>query len=106
VNDIDLYIGGLSENPVKGAVVGPTFACILANQFKDLKKGDRFYYENGPSATSFTLDQLVEIKKTSMSRVLCDNVEVAQIQPSAFILPKASLKYILNKIFIFQSECF
>lgn len=54
VNDIDLYIGGLSEDPVQGGLIGSTFACILANQFKDMKRGDRFYYENGPSPTSFT----------------------------------------------------
>ena len=28
---------------------------MLKKQFKELKKGDRFYYENGPSQTSFTL---------------------------------------------------
>lgn len=50
-----MYPGGLSETPVNGGVVGPTFACIIANQFRDLKKGDRFYYENGPSSTAFTL---------------------------------------------------
>ena len=50
-----MYVGGLSETPVSGGLVGPVFACIISNQFKDLKKGDRFYYENGPSATAFTL---------------------------------------------------
>ena len=59
MDDIDIYVGGLSENSINGAIVGPTFSCIMALQFRDLKKGDRFYYENGPSATSFTPGEIV-----------------------------------------------
>ena len=104
----------MSETPINGGIVGPSFACIIANQFKDLKTGDRFYYENGPLSTSFTLgkiskkiilymallnekfpkiEQLNEIKTSSMSRLLCDNTDLAQVQPNAFLLPLASLKY-------------
>jgi peroxidase len=54
-DDIDFFIGGLAETPMKGSLIGPTFGCILANQFKDMKKGDRFYYENGPMASGFTI---------------------------------------------------
>ena len=58
VQDIELYAGGLSELPASDSVaVGKTFACIITRQFSDLKKGDRFYYENSPSVNSaaFTL---------------------------------------------------
>ena len=47
MNDVDLYIGGLSEKPVSGGLLGPTFTCILARQFRDIKNGDRLWHENG-----------------------------------------------------------
>jgi peroxidase len=87
VRDIDLYVGGLFERSIEGGVVGPTFACVLANQFKDLKDGDRFYFENGPSVTAFTMSQLKEIKKISMARILCNDFDIGAIQPNAFLLP-------------------
>jgi peroxidase len=55
VNDIDLYIAGLSERPWADASIGPTILCIVGDQFTRLKKGDRFFYENGGQNSSFTL---------------------------------------------------
>jgi peroxidase len=55
LNDVDYYAGGLSEQSFGNGLIGPTFSCIIMKQFKELKNGDRFYYENGPTATSFTL---------------------------------------------------
>ena len=39
VEDVDLFTGGLAEVPTKGAVVGPTFACLLGRQM--------YYYKTG-----------------------------------------------------------
>lgn len=46
--------GGVSEFPLRDGHVGPTFACIIGRQFSDLKFGDRFYFEHGNQAGSFS----------------------------------------------------
>ncbi|XP_053667737.1 uncharacterized protein LOC128718088 [Anopheles marshallii] len=71
VDDIDLFVGGLAERPVVGGIVGPTFSCIIAQQFSNLRKGDRFWYENPGFESSFTPAQLESIRQVAFSQVLC-----------------------------------
>jgi peroxidase len=73
VEDIDLFVGGLSERPVVGGLVGPTFACIIAQQFSNLRKGDRFWYENPEFESSFTAAQLFSIRQVSLAQVENDS---------------------------------
>ena len=81
-DDIDLWVGGLAETPLPDAIIGPTFACIFAITFRGLREGDRFYYEN-PGV--FTPAQLNEIKKATLSRIICDNGDdIRKAQPNAF----------------------
>lgn len=86
VDDIDLYSGGLAEKPVRGGIVGPTFACIIAQQFSNLRKGDRFWYENGDFESSFTPAQLQQIRKLSFSHIICQTTtDIDTIQPFVFL---------------------
>ena len=85
VDDIDLFVGGMLERHHRNAVVGPTFLCIIGDQFARFKRADRFWFENGNHRESrFTLDQLNSLRSSSMSRVICDNTGLDEIQPFAF----------------------
>uniref|UniRef100_A0A915PUS5 peroxidase n=1 Tax=Setaria digitata TaxID=48799 RepID=A0A915PUS5_9BILA len=69
-DDVDLYIGSMVEDPVIGGLVGTTLACLIGNQFRRLRDGDRFYYER-PGL--FTAEQITEIRKVTMASIICDN---------------------------------
>lgn len=71
-NDIDLFAAGIAENPMTGYQTGPTFRCIFWHQFLRSRDGDRFYFEN---RGVFTNRQVSELRKSSMSKILCDNLK-------------------------------
>ena len=54
-DDIDLWSGGISEIPKKGSLVGPVFSCLIGEGFRNLRFGDRFWFENSGWPSSFTL---------------------------------------------------
>ncbi|XP_055337618.1 peroxidase-like [Paramacrobiotus metropolitanus] len=87
VDDIDLYIGGISEFHNGDAFIGPTFSCIISEQFWRLRVADRFWYEgNLPFAHTLSDAQLAEIRKISLSRILCNAVPgIQSIQPKVFL---------------------
>jgi len=85
VHDIDLFAGAMSEFPAEGSALGFTFTCILTQQFRDLRSGDRYWYER-EAETAFTAAQLTELRKCSLARVMCDNTDgVSRIQRQAFL---------------------
>jgi hypothetical protein len=39
--NLDIWVGGILEDVVDGAKMGPTFRCLLVEQFRRLRDGDR-----------------------------------------------------------------
>ncbi|XP_026844579.1 uncharacterized protein LOC6588808 [Drosophila persimilis] len=88
VDDIDLFPGAMTERPLQGGLVGPTLACIIGIQFRQLRKCDRFWYENQAPEVKFTEAQLAEIRKVTLAKIVCENLEITgDMQRAAFDLP-------------------
>ncbi|XP_048387275.1 thyroid peroxidase [Stegostoma tigrinum] len=80
-NNIDIWLGGLAEDFLPGARIGPLFACLIGKQMKTLREGDRFWWEN-PGV--FTSAQRYELAQHSLSRVICDNTAITEVPLDAF----------------------
>ena len=54
--------------------------------FFSLFSGDRYWYENDIPPSSFTKDQLNEIRKVKLAQVLCENIPTIDfVQPNVFL---------------------
>ncbi|XP_015127264.1 peroxidasin homolog [Diachasma alloeum] len=90
--NMDVWVGGILEDQLPNAKVGPLFNCLLLEQFRRSRDGDRFWYEN-PS--TFKSEQLQQIKQISLARILCDNGDnITRVQRDVFQLPEGENSFI------------
>lgn len=85
-DNVDLWVGGILEDVAsEDAKVGPTFRCLLVEQFRRLRDGDRHWYE---AEGIFSRAQLAELKKTSLSEIICENSDgaIKEVPTQAFTL--------------------
>jgi hypothetical protein len=93
VDDIDLWIGGLAEDHVPGAMVGETFFTVLRDQFQRLRDGDRFWYENSLPASLLDM-----VKGQTLAQVIRRNTGMeSEIQEHVFIVPTVQPLLTLRK---------
>ncbi|MFZ4374504.1 MAG: peroxidase family protein, partial [Mycobacterium sp.] len=81
VDKVELWIGGLAENHVAGGMVGQTFGVIIAEQFTNLRDGDRLWYQN----QGFDPATMREIESMTLSSVILKNTDTQHMQADAFV---------------------
>ena len=90
-DDVDLYVGGILEAHLEGGIMGPTFSCIIAQQFHNSRFGDRFWYEREDPVVGFTAEQLKEVRKASLARIICNNSDRIMTIPRLVIAIESEL---------------
>lgn len=81
IDRLDLWIGGLSERRVRGALVGETFHRILTDQFVRLRDGDRLWWEN----QSWDRGMAQWIRETTIAEVVLRNTDTRRMQANMFL---------------------
>ncbi|MGA9525347.1 MAG: peroxidase family protein [Myxococcaceae bacterium] len=84
VNNIDLWIGGIAENPAPfGAMLGPTFTFVFERQLENLQNEDRFYYLERLDG----LNLLSQLEGNSFQELIQRNTEAEGMAQDVFARP-------------------
>lgn len=81
IDKVDLFMGGLAEAHVAGADVGPTFEAIITDQFRRLRSGDRFWWQNEP----FDSQTASMIGNTTLATLIDRDSTVTNLTGNLFI---------------------
>ncbi len=79
VNNIDLWVGALAEDHIRGGSVGMTVKAIMNDQFSRLREGDRFWYQR-----EFAGNDLRELESTTLSSLIRRNSTTSNMQNNVF----------------------
>ncbi|NXD12300.1 PERE peroxidase, partial [Nothocercus nigrocapillus] len=79
--NIDFWIGAITEPFVPRGRVGHLLTCIIATQFRNLRDGDRFWWE---SPGVFTPQQVNALENISLSKLICDNTRIKKVPKDMF----------------------
>lgn len=82
VDDIDLWVGGLAEDPLKKSHLGETFSTIIKLQFEVLRDGDRFWYER-----HLPKNLVKYVESTTLADIIRRNTDIGnEIQKNVFVV--------------------
>lgn len=76
VDDIDLWVGGLSEDSLSDSHVGELFFTIIKLQFEILRDGDRFWYE-----IYLDQNQIENVESTTLAAIIRRNTDIGDEIP-------------------------
>ncbi|WP_423916569.1 peroxidase family protein [Candidatus Poriferisodalis sp.] len=75
VDDLDLWPAALAEDHVPAAAVGETLRAVISDQFRRLRDGDRFWFENDAYFTA-NPDLLAEVRSTTLADIIRRNTPI------------------------------
>ena len=80
VDEIDLWVGTLAEDPVNGGHVGEVVFYVIKKQFRHLRDGDRYWYQ-----AMLTPEEILAVESTTLADVIRRNTSIgAEISDDVF----------------------
>ena len=85
VDDVDLWIGGLSEDHLEGASVGELIGRVIIDQFTRLRDGDRYFYLNDPSLRSQKVRTIINLADVTLAKIIEWNTDFKEQEGGVFV---------------------
>jgi len=83
VDNIDPWVGILSEDRMAGVSVGMTLEAILTDQITRLRDGDYYFYMNDPYLSGYLK---AKVMHTRLSDVIMRNTSITSLQANVFFM--------------------
>ncbi len=88
VEEIDLWVGALAEDPVNGGHVGEVAFYVIVKQFRSLRDGDRYWYQVGMysgQSDGFSIQEVADLEATTLADVIRRNTTIgAELSDDVF----------------------
>ncbi|ERE68009.1 myeloperoxidase [Cricetulus griseus] len=92
-NNIDIWMGGVSEPLEPNGRVGQLLACLIGTQFRKLRDGDRFWWEK-PGV--FSAQQRRALASISLPRIICDNTGITTVSKNNIFMSNSYPRDFVN----------
>ena len=90
IDNIDAWIGLMSERRYENSIYGETMYTILKDQYLRLRDGDRYYFEN---TGQFSESELNEIRNTKLSDLVRRNTTISNVPSNIFTTKIEAIEY-------------
>ena len=89
-NSVDAWVGGMAEDHLSGASVGPLVHSVLVSQFERLRDGDRFFYTGDPDLQQSTITEVIDLDQVTLAKIIRWNTDITSIQDNVFFATSTS----------------
>jgi hypothetical protein len=80
VTNADAWPVAISEPRVGTAGLGQTLLAIIGDQYRSIRDGDMFWYENTASPNPFTAQEIAELNSLRLSDVILWNTNPSRVE--------------------------
>ncbi len=84
IDSIDPWVGGLSEDHVRGCSVGQMLATSMEDQFRRVIAGDRFNWLNDPDLLQEAVKAVLPGDQVTLSSIILANSEIRKMPENVF----------------------